>query len=289
MYWAFTSPQVWELWIGSSGVDLITIWLVPCTDASCIRTKPTLFSPFPLFPPTSHRLFAFKFLFIVSFSLFWLISFVDHMSPIRKPLPSFTLVITSGHHSLLPTTVQFDSYASPTMLPTGPDYLMVHNTYYQAYFIFWLTFAWFHLRKPSIYATIRGVHWGMLVMRMPTYRPFLKQKVLPPLVVGQSKLVTTPSKYVHPQQRLGFHIQISISRTSCSSFANFFLTNGTSSTTDHLSYFNLPSTKHVLRGRGNLYHPKNLSTTREKHKFYVYSHRFYSSQPAWPVLSTTMP
>jgi len=142
--WAFTSSQVWESWIGPSGVDLITIWLVPCTDASCIRTKPTLFSPFPTFSPTPHyRTFTFKLLFIASFSLFWLISFADHMSPIRKPLPSFTLVITSSHHSLLPTARQFDSYVSPTMLPTAPDYLMVLNTYDPAYCMFWLTLHYF--------------------------------------------------------------------------------------------------------------------------------------------------
>lgn len=39
-------------------------------------------------------------------------------------MPSFTLVLTSGYHSPLPTTVQPDSYASPTMLPTAPDHLM---------------------------------------------------------------------------------------------------------------------------------------------------------------------
>ncbi|KAF8816647.1 hypothetical protein BYT27DRAFT_7207056 [Phlegmacium glaucopus] len=48
------------------------------------------------------------------------------MSPSRKPLPSFMLVLTSGHHSLplLPTTLQFDSYEPPAMLPTAPDSLM---------------------------------------------------------------------------------------------------------------------------------------------------------------------
>ncbi|KAF8804373.1 hypothetical protein BYT27DRAFT_7194459, partial [Phlegmacium glaucopus] len=46
------------------------------------------------------------------------------MSPSRKPWPSFMLVLTSGHHSLLPTTLQFDSYESPAMLPTAPDSLM---------------------------------------------------------------------------------------------------------------------------------------------------------------------
>jgi len=76
---------------------------------------------------------------------------------------------------------------------------------------------------------------------------------------------------------LGF-VFISISRISCSSFANLFLIKGTLSTADHLSSSNLPSTKHVLRGRGNLYHPKYPSTTREKKEFYVYSHRFQPSQ-----------
>ncbi|KAF8816658.1 hypothetical protein BYT27DRAFT_7181513 [Phlegmacium glaucopus] len=56
------------------------------------------------------------------------------MSPSRKPLPSFMLVLTSGHHSLLPTTLQFDSSA---MLLTAPDSLVVHNPYGLLYV--WLT------------------------------------------------------------------------------------------------------------------------------------------------------
>ncbi|KAF8816653.1 hypothetical protein BYT27DRAFT_7181503, partial [Phlegmacium glaucopus] len=61
--------------------------------------------------------------------------------PSRKPWPSFMLVLTSGHHSLLPTTLQFDSYESPAMLPTAPDSLMVHNPYGLLYV--WLTLHYF--------------------------------------------------------------------------------------------------------------------------------------------------
>ena len=45
----------------------------------------------------------------------------DPMSPYRKPMPSFTLVLTSGHHSYRPSTIQL----SPAVPPTAPDFLMV--------------------------------------------------------------------------------------------------------------------------------------------------------------------
>ena len=124
------------------------------------------------------------------------------MSPYRKPMPSFTLVLTSGHHSLLSTTVQPDSYTSPTMLPTAPDHLMV-RIYGQAYICFLIEFASFHVRKPLIYATIRITH--LPLMTIPTRRPFSEEKGLLLWAVKQSKSVTTPLKYVHPQiSKVGF-------------------------------------------------------------------------------------
>ncbi|KAF8816698.1 hypothetical protein BYT27DRAFT_7248122 [Phlegmacium glaucopus] len=38
------------------------------------------------------------------------------MSPYRKPLPSFTLVLTSGHHSFRPATIQLSSAMPPDFL-----------------------------------------------------------------------------------------------------------------------------------------------------------------------------
>jgi hypothetical protein len=58
---------------------------------------------------------------------FDLFLFTVHMSPSRNPMPSFTLVLTSGCDALPSTTIQFDSFASPKMFPAGPDSLMVHD------------------------------------------------------------------------------------------------------------------------------------------------------------------
>ena len=128
------------------------------------------------------------------------------MSPSRKPMPSFTHVLTSGCHSVAPTTIHVDSYASPQMLPTPPDY--------------WMVCRLFCVRKPLIYAIIQRSR--MSLAKMPTRRLFLKQ----------SKLVIILSKYVSYQQRTGLRIHIPISRFSCSSFVNLFLINGTWSITD---------------------------------------------------------
>jgi hypothetical protein len=46
----------------------------------------------------------------------------------RKPMPSFTLVLTSG-------SIKFESYPSAQMLPTAPDYLMVQMTELSVYFL----------------------------------------------------------------------------------------------------------------------------------------------------------
>ena len=84
----------------------------------------TLFLPqglFFTFPPTCHCI-------QISSSLFSLLWFMAQFLPSRKPMPSFTLVLTSGCHSLPPTTMQFDLYPAPKILPTVPDYLMV-STY----------------------------------------------------------------------------------------------------------------------------------------------------------------
>ncbi|KAF8816650.1 hypothetical protein BYT27DRAFT_6382625 [Phlegmacium glaucopus] len=40
----------------------------------------------------------------------------DQMSPYRKPLPSFTLVLTSGHHPFCPATIQLSSAIPPDFL-----------------------------------------------------------------------------------------------------------------------------------------------------------------------------
>ncbi|KAF8816699.1 hypothetical protein BYT27DRAFT_6384066 [Phlegmacium glaucopus] len=63
--------------------------------SNCLFSSPSLYPRFHLFCP-------------------------DHMSPYRKPLPSFTLVLTSGHHSYSPATIQLCS-AIP---PTAPEFLM---------------------------------------------------------------------------------------------------------------------------------------------------------------------
>ena len=46
----------------------------------------------------------------------------NYMSSYRKTMPSFTLVLTSGHPSFHSPTIQ----PSSAMLPTAPDFLMVH-------------------------------------------------------------------------------------------------------------------------------------------------------------------
>ena len=46
----------------------------------------------------------------------------DYMSSYRKTMPSFTLVLTSGHPSFRSPTIQ----PSSAMLPTSPDFLMVY-------------------------------------------------------------------------------------------------------------------------------------------------------------------
>lgn len=76
-------------------------------------------------PPTT--------ILISSFHLFWhLPSFPTfnpyHMAISRTRMPSFTLVLTSGWHSLhgYPTAIKFDPCASYTMLPAVIDHLLVN-------------------------------------------------------------------------------------------------------------------------------------------------------------------
>ena len=98
----------------------------------------------------------------------------DYMSSYRKTMPSLTLVLTSGHPS--------SNQPTSAMLPTAPDFLMVH---------IWPSLShscWFYnsfiARKPLIYATILRMLNSMRdVTRM---RPFSKW----------SKRVLTRSKYV---------------------------------------------------------------------------------------------
>lgn len=114
----------------------------------CLKTL--LFCLRAHFPLSPRLLTAFKspaaFFHFYSFELF---SFM----PSRKPMPSFTLVLTSGCHSLLPNTMQFDSDAAPKMPSTTPDYLMVST-----YDGLLRDFTSFHDRLPSIYVTIRRMH-----------------------------------------------------------------------------------------------------------------------------------
>lgn len=150
----YKSP-VSQLWMGLLGevlvachaedITLFDVGLRPALMQSLAVSKPRrpffAIGPFSHFPPNFN--FTFILSFVFSFSLLKLISFTNQMSRSRKPMPSFTLVLTtSDHHSLFPTTVQFDSYSSPTTLPTTQDSLMVHITD-QAYCIFWLTFTSF--------------------------------------------------------------------------------------------------------------------------------------------------
>lgn len=76
-------------------------------------------------PPTPNYVF---------FNLFWhLPSFTtfnpSHMALSRIRMPSFTLVLTSGWHSLngYPTAIKFDPCASYTILPIMIEHLLVSN------------------------------------------------------------------------------------------------------------------------------------------------------------------
>ena len=72
---------------------------------------------------TLFSLFASKILLSLPFSPSPLILSTDYMSSYRKTMPSFTLVLTSGHSSssFCSATIQ----PSSAMLPTVPDCLMV--------------------------------------------------------------------------------------------------------------------------------------------------------------------
>ena len=80
----------------------------------------TLFFGFrTLFPLSSISLQKFNCLY--HFHLLHLFC-PDYMSSYRKTMPSFTLVLTSGHPSFRLPIIQ----PSSAMLPTAPDFLMVH-------------------------------------------------------------------------------------------------------------------------------------------------------------------
>lgn len=119
-------------------------YIVPCTVSF---KDPFFFTPNPL-PLSLQLLTTFTF---QQFPLLWL-----KMSPSRKPMPSFTLVLTSGSHSLPPTTTKFGSCTAPKMLPTAPDYLMVRMTEPIIYF-----FVDFHRSMSENYRfTWQFEGWG---------------------------------------------------------------------------------------------------------------------------------
>ena len=101
--------------------------------------------------------------------------FPNYMSSYRKTMPSFTLVLTSGHPSFRLPTIQ------PSSAMVAPDFLMVH---------IWPSMSNFYSsidRKPLIHATILWILDSMRsVRRMLICRPFSKR----------SKRILTRSKYV---------------------------------------------------------------------------------------------
>lgn len=186
--WAFmgrSTDRSWKCWDSvASKVLPDSMWFCAATFirtlSLCVRTL------FPLAPQllTTFKFRSFRFSHFFSRSTCRLLanrchllrSFL-HLAAILCLQPPFNLI-----HSRLQRCFQ---------LPQIPWWYMIEAIV--------CIFGWllsFHVRKPSIYVTIRRMHSGTSLTRMPTLRPFLKQKGLRPLIMEQSRLVTILSRYV---------------------------------------------------------------------------------------------
>lgn len=116
MKMSWTTPtQFWMTRASSSNSQVIR-----SVSKLFFRLRPLPPHHSPQFPSFSS-VFVFALFYHTIFDLFFV-----HMALTRIPLPSFTLVLTSGPQALhgYPTAFRLDS-SSPAMRPTARDHLMV--------------------------------------------------------------------------------------------------------------------------------------------------------------------